>query len=342
VASVEAKPFDLVFPVTVPAAIRSPVEVEISPRVLLLPRDRQTAPITVYVTRHTDEVLMGNIEILGPPGFVVQGSPSPVSMTTARYQDFQFRLRVPESLRPGVYNVHVTLGGEHVVLPVHKVDVRVPAGISVGLIRGVDDTAQEVLQAYVGERLEVLDAEKLALRPLEEFDTIVVDIRALRERPNSTTWRAARAAFPRLLEFCRRGGRLVVLYHKDTEFNSSSSGFVGSPYPLHLGKGRVTREDAPVEILRPEHILLTSPNRIQAEDWDGWVQERGLYFPDEYAPEYEEVIAMADLGQRKSKGALLFARHGAGEYVYCALSLYRQLDNLHPGACRLFANLISR
>ena len=116
----------------------------------------------------------------------------------------------------------------------------------------------------------------------------------------------------------------------------------GWPYPLHIGRGRVTREDAPVEIVSPNHLLLSFPNKIRPEDWDGWVQERGLYYPDEYAPEYEELLAMNDPGEEKMRAAILYARHGKGEYIYCALALYRQLDNLHPGCCRIFANLISR
>jgi hypothetical protein len=214
--------------------------------------------------------------------------------------------------------------------------------LRVGLIRGVDDTAETVLGALVGDDLEILDADKLARCRFEDFDTVVVDIRALRERPDSAVWRAGRAAFPRLLQFVERGGRLVVFYHKDTEFNVESSGFVGSPYPLVIGRDRVTREDAPIRVLLPDHPLLTRPNRIHPDDWDGWVQERGLYFPSEYGPEFDEILAMADPGRALSRGALLFARCGEGEYVYCALALYRQLDSLHAGACRIFANLVSR
>jgi hypothetical protein len=103
----------------------------------------------------------------------------------------------------------------------------------------------------------------------------------------------------------------------------------------------VTREDSPVEILAPQHLLLNRPNEIKPEDWDGWVQERGLYYPERYATRaYEEIVAMADPGHEKLRSAVLYAHYGAGEYVYCALALYRQLDFFHPGACRIFANLV--
>ena len=117
---------------------------------------------------------------------------------------------------------------------------------------------------------------------------------------------------------------------------------MGAPYPLRIGKYRVTREDVPVEVLLPDHPLLNYPNKIHPEDWDGWVQERGLYFPEHYAPEYQEIIAMGDPDYPPSRAALLYAVHGEGEYIYCALALYRQLDSLHPGACRILANLVSR
>jgi hypothetical protein len=188
----------------------------------------------------------------------------------------------------------------------------------------------------------VLDEEGLARCRFDDLDTVVIDIRALRERPDAATENAARAALPRLLEFVRRGGRLVVFYHKDTEFNAATSGFIGSPYPLVIGRDRVTRQDAPVEVLLPRHPLLQQPNPIEPEDWDGWLQERGLYFPESWGEEFEELLAMADPGRPPARGSLLYARYGDGEFVYCALALYRQLDSFHPGACRLFANLISR
>src|SRR5690606_38357924 len=104
---------------------------------------------------------------------------------------------------------------------------------------------------------------------------------------------------------------------------------------------RVTREDAPVEILEPDHPLFHSPNAIASEDWDGWVQERGLYFADCWAPEYTPLIRTVDPGEDIPPGSLLVAPCGDGTYVYTALVWYRQLRALHPGALRLFANLIS-
>ena len=132
-----------------------------------------------------------------------------------------------------------------------------------------------------------------------------------------------------------------ILIVEDVEFNRDDAFFSGAPYPLEIGKGRVTRQDAPVSLLLPDHVLFNHPNKIRSDDWDGWRQERGLYFPAKYSKRYEQLLAMNDPGLEPEKGALLYARYGKGEYIYCSLALYRQLKKRHPGACRLFANLVS-
>jgi hypothetical protein len=223
-------------------------------------------------------------------------------------------------------------------LPVHKVDVVVPFGLRVGIVRGSDDTLGNVLgEGGLGIALTVLDDAAIASASFTGLDAIVVDIRALRDRP------AARRAFDRLLDFASGAGkRLVVLYQKDVEFQPPGEGFVGAPFrPFVVGKARVTRADAPVRVLRRDHPLLTHPNRIGAEDWDGWEQERALYLPSAWSDACEEVLELRDPDQPPERGALLYARHGDGEYVYCALSLWRQLKKLHPGAVRLLANLLT-
>ena len=103
----------------------------------------------------------------------------------------------------------------------------------------------------------------------------------------------------------------------------------------------MTRADAPVRILRPDHLLLRQPNAIRPGDWDGWEQERALYLPVVYADSYEELIEIGDPGLAPERSAVLYARNGGGEYVYCALALWRQLKKLHPGAVRLLANLLT-
>lgn len=330
----------LSLPLIVPTEVRPAVELSVIPSALLLPEGKREIAFAVRVARNSEAPLHERLIIAAQAGFVVHGSPASVDMPRSTVQDVPFVLSVPQGQPPGVYTLHVRLGELRLKVPLHKVDVSVPDNLRVGLIRGVDDAAHDVLNGLVGTRLHVLNEDELAVRDLAEFDTIVVDVRAL-SRQVGAVGQAARAAFSRLLEFARLGGRLIVFYHKDSEFNVVDTGFEGAPYPLHIGKGRTTREDAPIEILLPNHPLLNVPNRIRAQDWDGWVQERGLYFPDAYDASYQELISTADPGQPKERGPLLYAVTEKGDYVYCALSLYRQLKSLHPGACRLFANLIA-
>jgi hypothetical protein len=113
------------------------------------------------------------------------------------------------------------------------------------------------------------------------------------------------------------------------------------PYPLKISRDRVTLENAPVTLLAPDHPLLSGPNRITPKDFSGWVQERGLYFPNEWDERYQPILSMADPGESEKRGALLYARYGKGDYIYTGLAWFRQLPAGVPGAYRLFANLVS-
>ncbi len=229
--------------------------------------------------------------------------------------------------------------------------VRLPKGLRIGLIRGPDPTIERSLDALLGD-VDGLDPAKLARRNLDRYDSLLVDIRALQRRPD------LRAQIPRLLAFAKRGGHLVVLYHKAVEFNRASTGGLLAPFELELGTERVTREDAGVKILLPRHPLMTQPNRIQPSDWDDWVQERGLYFPlmGAYDERFEEILEIQELPVpeleglevlkaqetfQPQRGSLLFARYDEGSYVYCALVLHRQLQKHHAGSARLLINLIT-
>jgi len=206
--------------------------------------------------------------------------------------------------------------------------VRVPKNKYVGVILSYDDTFLTTL-----ERLnvphEALEIEDFVPERLDEFSTIIVDIRAYLVRPDLVANNQA------LLDYVERGGALIVMYQKTFEWDESYA-----PYPLQLSRARVTREDAPVEVLEPTHPLFNSPNPIVPADWDGWRQERGLYFPSRWADEYLPLISVADPGESPPPGSVLVARHGNGLYMYTALGWYRQLRELHPGTLRIFANML--
>lgn len=200
----------------------------------------------------------------------------------------------------------------------------------IGYVSGPGDEVPGVLR-QMGFAVTLLSADDLLRGDLGRFDSVVLGIRALNTRAE------LRDAMPRLFSWVEAGGTLVLQYNTSFEQVTDQLG----PFPLKLGRDRVTVEESPVTILAPSDPLLTTPNRIVAADFDGWVQERGLYFPATWDDRYTPLLGMADPGEKEAKGSLLVARHGKGTYVYTGLSFFRQLPAGVPGAIRLFANLVS-
>ena len=209
------------------------------------------------------------------------------------------------------------------------VDVTVPKNKNVGVIFSYDDTFVNTL-----ERLNVphttLELGDFTPERLDEFTTIIVDIRAYLVRPDLVANNQA------LLDYVHRGGTVIVMYQKTFEWKSDYA-----PYDLQVGRNRVTVEDAPMKVLVPDHPLFNTPNTIVDSDWDGWRQERGLYFPSHWADEYTPLIDVADPGESPPPGSCLIADYGDGTYMYTALGWYRQLRELHPGTLRIFANMLA-
>lgn len=231
------------------------------------------------------------------------------------------------------------IGRTYMVLPaqveVQAFPVKVQAGLKVGYVDGGLDRVPEALR-QLGVNVRLLTPEDLASGDLSQYDTIVIGVRAYRTRPDLV------ANNGRLLEYVRAGGNLVVQYHQPGDnWNPRTL----PPYYLKIGSPsfnwRVTDENSPVEYLQPDHPLLNRPNRITADDWKGWVKDRGLYFAAEWAPEYTPLLAMNDPGEPPHKGILLTAQYGKGRYTFTSLILYYQLEQRVPGAYRIFANLIS-
>jgi hypothetical protein len=209
-------------------------------------------------------------------------------------------------------------------------EARLPAGLTVGYVAGTGDDAPQALR-QLGARVTELSPADLAGGDLERFDAILLGIRAYEVRPDLVK------ANPRLLEYVNDGGTLVVQYYR---FERAPEGL--APYPMTARlQDRVTDETAAVRLLDASHRALSWPNRITQADFDGWVQERGLYFPREIDPHFVPLLEMADPGEAPQKGALLVAPYGKGTYVYTGLSLFRQLPEGVPGAYRLLANLVS-
>ena len=209
------------------------------------------------------------------------------------------------------------------------VDVR-HVGEQVGYLMGSGDQVPEAL-GQMGFHVTQLSDDEVENGDLSRFATIVAGVRAYNTRPR------LRVLEPRLLDYVAQGGRLVLQY------NTAESGLNDrlGPWPFKISRDRVTVEQAEMRMLDPAHPLLQSPNRITAQDFAGWVQERGLYYANPWDPRYQTVLSANDPGEAPKDGGLLYARHGKGVFIYTGLAWFRQLPAGVPGAWRLFANLVS-
>lgn len=200
----------------------------------------------------------------------------------------------------------------------------------IGYIMGSGDDIPTYLE-QLGYRVQMLGDEQLTANELERFDVIITGVRAYNTRT------ALKAVQPQLLEFVEKGGTMIVQYNTSRSLLVEQPG----PYPFRISRERVTVEEAPVTFLDPNHPLLSFPNRLEQKDFEGWVQERGLYFCDQWDEHYQTVLASNDPGEQPLEGGLLFARYGKGIFIYTGFSFFRQLPAGVPGAFRLFVNLIS-
>ena len=210
-----------------------------------------------------------------------------------------------------------------------RLDVKAPQA-PVGYVMGSGDEVPDALR-QMGYTVTLLSDDELENGDLSRYAAIVTGIRAYNTRPR------LKLAEARLMDYVERGGTVVAQYNTTGDLVTEQLG----PYPFKLSRDRVTVEEAPVRFLSPSSSLLTFPNRLTPADFDGWVQERGLYFPGTWDPRYETVIESHDPGESEKPGGLLFAKHGRGAFVYTGYAFFRQLPAGVPGAYRLFVNLVS-
>jgi hypothetical protein len=219
---------------------------------------------------------------------------------------------------------------------VARADIRTLAR-NIGYVMGAGDEIPEALR-QIGIDVTLLTADDLVRGDLSRFDAILTGVRAYNTRSD------LRANEQRLLDYVAQGGTVVVQY------NVLEGGFGGGdpnslahigPYPMKIGRERVTVEQQPVAFPTPDSPLLREPNKITEQDFDGWVQERGLYFASEWDPRYKSLFETHDPGEKPLLGGTLYTKYGKGAYVFTAFSWFRELPAGVPGAFRIFANLVS-
>lgn len=346
-----------------PLRVVPAIEVALARQILVWPVARTTPyHLEVTLTSRAAVPLSGRLE--GSWRTAASGAaartwpappPMPFSLAPGERRDLQLGIAAPAGLRPGRAVLEVAAVGadgrrftaalpllehEHVRptprpqparLEVSAADLALPRLGRVGYVRGASDRVPEML-IEVGVPLELLDEEALLHADLGRYDAIVVGSRAYESEP------ALPRANGRLLDYVREGGLMIVQYQ---QYPFVQGGF--APFPLEIARphDRVTDETAPVVALVPEHPVFTTPNRLQPADWEGWVQERGLYFAHTWDPAYTPLLATQDPGGPELRGGLLVARLGEGTYVYTGLAFFRQIPAGVPGAYRLMANLLA-
>ena len=214
-------------------------------------------------------------------------------------------------------------------IKVSRLDIR-KSGSEIGYIDGAGDNIPQCLR-LLGYRVTKLEKEDVNINKLSQFDAIILGIRAF----NTVDWLSYKNEI--LFDYVQRGGTVVVQYTTTRQLITQDI----APFPLRLSRNRVTVEGSPVKVLKPKHPVLNSPNKIVPEDFEGWIQERGLYFADDWSDELDPIFQMNDPGENPLEGGLLVGKYGKGYYVYTGLSFFRELPAGVPGAYRLFTNLIS-
>jgi hypothetical protein len=293
----------------------------------------------------------GTLQLDAPPGWTVKPASQRFRVRVAgEHARFTFTVTAPPRPATVALGASVEMNGrrfdqqrvevryDHLPLQVLQPSARAKAlslelatrGHHVGYVPGAGDEMPAALEE-MGYAITPLTGADLTAERLRGLDAVVIGVRAFNVRTDLAERRAA------LFAYVEAGGTVVVQYNTLDRLPENWL----APFVLHLSRDRVTDEHAPVTILAPGHPVLTAPNQITPADFDGWVQERGLYFPDRWDERFTPILACSDPGEAPLKGGLLVARHRNGYLVYTSLAWFRQLPDGVPGAYRLFANLVS-
>ncbi len=303
--------------------------------------------VTLQLVNHSDQPFNGQIvygrergkeqttkvELLAHQNTTVALSISNANKTAAAHARASESLEML-SIAVRTENSKVTISERRV--PLVRVNARVAQNLRVGYIRGFDFSLPNALNALGVESRE-LSVDEVKSTDLSQFTSVIVDNRVYESKPGLI------AVNQKLLDYANAGGNLIVFYHKSDEWNPDERRNRPqlAPYKLILGGERVTDENAPITFLEQDHPLLNTPNKLGQDDFKDWIQERGLYYPKEWDPQFHALLQSNDPGEQPLKGGLLVADYGKGHYIYTSMVWYRELRGGIPGAYRMLANMIS-
>lgn len=319
---------------------------------VLIFADGKPKQVPVTIVAHADNI-KGEVQLCHGEGWKVAGDTQ--SFEIAKKGDKKtifFILTPPENESEGYISPILRMDGKEttkelvtiaydhipnqsVLLPSEAKTVRLnikKAGEQIGYIKGAGDEVPESLR-QIGYNVRTISPSSISAESLKNYDAVVLGIRAY----NVVDELKFKQRY--LLDYVKNGGTLIVQYNTAGRWDEQFENI--APYALTLSHDRVTDENSEVKILVKDNPLMNFPNTIMASDFDGWVQERGLYFPSEWSKEFTPILSMKDDGESALEGSLLIARYGKGNYIYTGLSFFRELPAGVPGAYKLFANMLS-
>lgn len=320
------------------------------PEKVLIFADNKSRSVEVIVRAGKDEV-NGKVALQHPDGWKVSPTSHNFDLQhKGQTKTFIFDIIPPNNQQEGYLQAIVTsenqtfdkelvsinydhIPNSSVLLPSEAKIVRLDIkkhGQNIGYIHGAGDAVPESLE-QIGYTVTTISPTSISDNNLQRFDAIVIGIRAYNTLPELAF------AQTHLNKYVENGGTLIVQYNTNHALVTKDI----APYSLSLSRDRVTDEFSEVKFLSPNHPVLNTPNKITQADFDGWVQERGLYFPDQWDTEFTPILGMNDKGESLKEGSLLVAKYGEGYYIYTGLSFFRELPAGVPGAYRLFANMLS-
>jgi hypothetical protein len=309
----------------------------------------KSIPVSIKAYRDS---LHGSIALDVPNGWKVEPSEIDVELwNKGEETTVSFMVTPPQAQSEGTVTSIVKVNGKNydktlveinydhipkqsVLLPAESKFVRlnlVRKGQSIAYIKGAGDEVPKYLK-QIGYAVTEIDPNSITQKSLSSYDAVILGIRAYNTVPELKLKQDI------ILDYVHKGGNVIVQYN--TSHNLVVEDNL-APYALKISRDRITDENAKVTFLAKDHEIMNYPNKIVPEDFDGWVQERGLYFPDEWGDEFSPILSFEENGGGPMDGSLLVARYGKGHYIYTGLSFFRELPAGVPGAYKLFTNMIS-
>ncbi len=328
------------------------VSISFSEEVMIFTQENQVREMVIKIKALKDG-MAGDLNLILPDSWKLINQDNFIFSGLDKNEEISFTIKLKSGQKAGQYPLHaeVILNNDKIInkniteiqyehIP-HQViinkaqsklvlsDIKI-VGKTIGYIEGAGDGVKEALKA-MGYNVEVINVSEANLKELLKYDAIVAGIRAYNTNED------LQDNYKKLFDYMEKGGTYVVQYN--TSYSLPDKDFW--PYPLKISRDRITVEEASLEFLKPDHILLNYPNKINESDFEGWVQERGLYFPGSWDEKYQAILKGNDPGEDPLTGALLTANYGKGKFVYTGLSFFRELPAGVPGAYRIFANLVA-